>query len=560
MSLARQGRRPLGRPEFLLALALILVGLALRLPDLARPFDRHFDGFQGAFFAIGGVNYERLGPRATHGYPVADPLVDPDRPDTWYLYPNHPPTVSLMTWASMRALGPAGWNEAWREHRAPEGVELSVRLPFFLAQLVGLVALIGALAAAGAPRAALWAGVTYALAPITVLYAGLANYENPSIAPVLLASWGLVLWVRRGSRVGLALAALATAAAVSVTFAPVFFLPWLCFWMLGASPRRAVLGGAALLPASLLPLAAHAWLAGRAATVTGATADTLGERANKLLGPLLDGRISLGFWLQRQAHFLELAFAAGLLVLAALGALGCALAALRRTPEPAATSSTPPLAAGLALAWTAGGASVLFGFFRHTAGSQDPFMLNLAPGLCAFAGLGLAALLGAAPRPTAPRLAGAALALAAALGLSFARTSELHTLWRDPGPADDPALTAGNPSPLPSHVGPELAALLPPDSVTLHPDALGFSYAVNYYAWRNLMAAAPGAYPLVRAKQVEYGKDELPAYLALPTAGPAELLEQSAGLRRDLLAALAERGGDPEPIAETRDWIVYRIR
>ncbi len=564
---------PPARLEWLLALGLVLIGLALRVPDLARPFDRHFDGFQGAFFAIGAVNYERLGIAPTLGYPVADPLVDPERPATWYLYPNHPPTVGLLAWASMKALAPDGWQEAWRRDEPPVGVETSVRLPFFLAQILGLVGLVLALRATGARRAALWAGVFYAWAPITTLYGGLANYENPSLAPLLLGVAGLVAWARHGSKRGLALASICTLLSVSVTFAPVFFLPFLCFWMLGINARRALIGGACLVPASLLPLLVHGSLAARAGEIIGATPDTIAVRANKLLGPLLDGRISFGYWLGRQGHFMELGFGIALLLLAGLGLCFGLAAALRPNRGDGAPAPLLPLpvpllpapllpraATGLALALTAGGALVLFGFFRHTAGSQDPFQLNLAPGLCAFAGLGFAALLGARRAPAPARLAGCGLALAAALTATQLHTSELRQLWRLPGPADDPSLQTGNPAALPVHVGPELASLVPADSVVLHPDALGFSYAVNYYAWRNLMAVAPGAYPLLRAKQLEYGKDELPAYLVLPKRGSPLLLEQSEALRRDLLAALAERGGDATPTAENANWTVYRIR
>ena len=90
---------------------LFLAALVPRLFDVAAPLDRAFDGEQGGFFAIGAINFERLGVRRTGGYPVlnidlgdrADPATRLwDRPELWVSYANHPPTVPLIAWASRR--------------------------------------------------------------------------------------------------------------------------------------------------------------------------------------------------------------------------------------------------------------------------------------------------------------------------------------------------------------------------------------------------------------------------------------------------------------------------
>src|SRR5262245_31018845 len=126
---------------------LLLAALLPRLFDVAAPLDRGFDGEQGGFFAIGAINFERLGVRRTGGYPVlnialgdrADPSIRLwDRPSLWVSYANHPPTVPLIAWASLNALAPQDWNSAWHDARGPQGFELALRLPFLLCHLAAL--------------------------------------------------------------------------------------------------------------------------------------------------------------------------------------------------------------------------------------------------------------------------------------------------------------------------------------------------------------------------------------------------------------------------------------
>src|SRR5690349_22366462 len=79
-------------------LALLLAALWPRARDLRAPFDREFEGAQGAFFAIGALNYERLGALRTGAYPVLNldlgPRGDPRRslwehPQGWYRSEEH---------------------------------------------------------------------------------------------------------------------------------------------------------------------------------------------------------------------------------------------------------------------------------------------------------------------------------------------------------------------------------------------------------------------------------------------------------------------------------------
>jgi hypothetical protein len=152
------------RLERLGVLLLLAVALVPRLRDVAAPFDREAEGAQAAFFAIAAVNHERLGLRHTGGYPVLNvDATDPGRRGAgapiasrhWLFYTNHPPLVPLLAWAALEALGPRGWDTAWREHRAPAGIELPLRLPFLAAHLLFLWSLWWAARQSGGPRAAL---------------------------------------------------------------------------------------------------------------------------------------------------------------------------------------------------------------------------------------------------------------------------------------------------------------------------------------------------------------------------------------------------------------------
>jgi hypothetical protein len=349
---------------------LLVAALVPRARDLFGPFDRELEGFQGACFAAFAVNYERLGLMRFAGYPTfnIDLPSDPERSP--YLYPNHPPLVPWLVWASAKCLGPEGWSEAWREGRAPQGVEWSMRLPFLALHLFGLWALWWAARQCGSAVLALCTLAIATVTPVSALYGTLINYENPC-APFLLLACGFhVRWLRRaapapgtpsgvdelgsepraqgavplgrtadrgavaqagslalpgGSRRSLLAAAACTFAAGCVTFTPVFFLPGLVLhtsWHRGW--RKALLEALVLSGAALLPLAIHAGWVRLALPRT--ASEGLWQRVEVMLGPLFDGSLPLGEWLRRQGLRLSYFFTWPIL---AAAAIGLALALLR---------------------------------------------------------------------------------------------------------------------------------------------------------------------------------------------------------------------------------------
>jgi len=112
--------------ERLGVLLILVAALVPRVRDLAAPFDREFEGFQGSCFAAFCVNYERLGVGRFGGYPtycvdIPDEAAGETLDPALYVYANHPPLVPLAQWAVVKALAPDGWNDAWRSGDAPVG-------------------------------------------------------------------------------------------------------------------------------------------------------------------------------------------------------------------------------------------------------------------------------------------------------------------------------------------------------------------------------------------------------------------------------------------------------
>jgi hypothetical protein len=532
----KAAKTPWGRAESLLIAVCLLLGLCLRLLDLRAPFDRQFDGFQGSFFAVCAINYERLGFEALAGYPIANIDPRPGEPQTYYAYANHPPLVPWMGWASLRLFGPAGWSEAWREQRAPQGIEGTLRAPFLLGQLLGWAGLSLALASLGARRAALFTAALYGLMPLTCLYAGLVNYENPSLGALCLAA---AAFARRRSgggwpwlALGLGLAALAA----GTTFAPVFFLPGLCLWTWLGRGRRGFIEGSALALAMAVPMALHGHFARRALALVEAEPSGLAERARLLLAPLLDGSLPFGRWLALQGRILLEYLGPGHLALAAAGLL----LALRGLSRPGPVRA----AHGLALALLSGGLLVQLGFYRHTGDPQEPFLLNLAPALAALGGLALASL---AERsrgaPSLALLAPGGLLLAAALG--FPNGLALHRVWRGGG------------APLPEQIGAELATLLPSGAVGWYPEGLGFNNAVFFYAWRTLLPVGPATYSLALEQQQRFGLEHAPLYLLLPKQPLGAAVASTAAVAADL--ETKRPGQLASPDAESANYRAYRI-
>jgi len=521
---------------------LFLLAAFLRSRDLLAPFDREFGGHQGAFFAIAAVNYERLGPGTSSGYPVL--CIDPPggsmerahkRPHQWFTYANHPPTVPLLAWGGARLFGPEGWSETWRESRAPEGLEPALRIPFLLLHLAGLLALWWVARVAFGAQTALITIALIAVIPVSTYYGTLINYENPSLPFTLLAVGLYGRYVRQPSR--WILAGLGTCFAIgsAVTFAPLFFLPPLV--VRSALRRRwkeVVAVGAAGGTGALLPIVAHGFLAGGALGPVGPERLSIFGRARVLLEPLLDGTIPFADWLGIQLGRAPHAFgwavcgaALGGLVLGLVRAVrrqwDARLAALE-APHPAA----PPI--DLASPLLFGGALYLFAFYRHTAEAQWPFLMFLAPGVALLAARALHQLSGPLLRLrgglTPLVLCTASIALPSLAGFEGWRAAKRLPGTRDPGGHE-----LGAPEPLPSTAGRAIAEVLPAGAVGLHPPVLGLNLAVNWYAWRSLLTAASPTDPAPALILPAVGLEEADNYLLLPDDPPPAAAAEVERLR-----------------------------
>jgi hypothetical protein len=551
----------LGRLETALVWVLVLLGLGLRVADLPRPFDRQFDGFQGSCFTVFAVNYQRQAEArgeqgfwpagAGHGYPVFNLELDVDQPQTWVLYANHPPLVPWLSWAGLRLLAPDDWDQRWREELPPRDAEGAIRAPFLALHLLALGLLFATLRAAGAPRAAAYAVAACALLPSALLYAGLPNYEQPSLAAVGIACWSAVGFARSGRRAYLLGVAIGCGLGGAVTFGPAFFAGTLGLIGLAHGWRRAVALGAAAIPAVLLPLLVHGQRAGALLAERGHEPDTLPSRVLNLIEPLLAGTVPAGVWLATQARLAtaELGFAA--LFAAALGT-AWSLHTLLRSRD-----FEQRLPAAVALALLAGGALLQFAFYRHTADPQDPFLINLLPGLAAAIGLGAARL-----HRRAPALA---LALLSAVALEGGwRSAELHRRWRGEGPtasAPWPALSERPPiwiGPTPVRLGATLAELVPAGSCLWYPAALGLGPAHSYYAWRTLLPTSPGHYALTQTRQEELGLGAAPTWFVAPDLPPSAAAAEVEALLADFEAA--RPGSRSEPDRRLDGWAAWRLR
>lgn len=543
------------RLEWLGVLVLLVAALLPRARDLFSGFDRHFEGFQGSCFAIFAINYERLGVDAFHGYPVINvDLPRPEDPSTWWTYPNHPPTTSVLGWLALRAMGPEGWQDAWREARAPEGVEGPLRLPFLLASLACLLGLYWAVRSAAGVQQGLLALGFYAVLPIDAAYGTLVNYEHPSLVGVLFAYGFYARWVRGGSSRNLLGVGLGFAAATAVTYGPAFFVPPLALhaWS-RVGFRRAFRFGVAAAVGALLPLLAHAWLVGRAYDSIGAVRESLPQRVGFLMRPMFDGTMPITEWAWLQFTRMGYFFSWPLFLVAGVGLFAILKRALARRPA----AEDDPLPIGALL--FAGALLLLLGFYRHTFDDQDPFLLNAAPAAAALCAAAVASL---APRLWRLRAGIAPLVVVASMIAmpAVVQGNALRRLWRAPGPADGADASApyvGPATPLPETAGRELAELLPPGSAGLYPKELGFNQAVMYYAWRTLMPVTDATgdsdtYELAHHRLKLAGMEDAPHYLLLPVDPPASLRAKLESVRAEFRAV-------SEPEFESESWEAYRL-
>lgn len=539
---------PLKLFERLGVAVLLLAAVLPRARGLTGPFDRDFDGFQGACFATFCVNYERLGLGRFGGYPSFHVDVPEEGVDeALYVYANHPPAVPLLCYATLKLLGPEGWSSAWRAARAPPGIEPVLRLPFLAFHVLGLLAFWWALRQAGGARVALLGLALLAMTPISIAYAQLVNYESPSLFFVCLACGFHARFLRNRPGHNLLFAGLAFAAATAVTFAPLFFVPPLLaqVW-LRRGWRTALRAALAVGLLAAAPIAVHGlWVR---LALPSAAAESLVGRAQLLLGPLFTGELPLGEWARRQAVRILFYFT---LPLALAALLGLAVALLRergpRTPIERVELGPPLLAGGLLY---------LLAFYRHTfdgagvADGQTIFLIDLAPGMAA----GAAGLLDLLAGPLL-RLKGGFAALVAATGLlglpGLCRANELYRRWREPGPLDT-AQGRGPAQPLPSTTGRALHELLPPGSVTYYPSSIGFNQATPYYAWRTLAPVTHDTFGMQLGRAELLGLGRRARYLLVPKELTPAVAAELDGVRAKLAAA-------GPPAAEDGDWEVWRL-
>lgn len=527
--------------ETVIVLALLVVGIALRLPTLSGPLDRETGGFQAAAFTIMAINFERLGLDAYGGYGVVNIDLPSDAEATPYLYANHPPTVNLVAWGGLKAFAPAGWSERWRDGLPPPpGFEPAIRLPFFALHLVSLVALWWAVRQAAGPlRAALTLGVLVCL-PISILYASLVNYENAYLPWTLFAVGFHVRWLRSGARRDLAGVAACLFLAGAITFGPAFFVaPLVLHAWATVGFRRALLEGAVASVAVLTPLVGHgAWVKH---SLPAAPAENVFARVGNLIAPAFDGTMPIGVWLERNlvrvAHFSSWAWFA-------LAVAGMVVALVMFVRGRAA--ATPPR---FQVGWIllGGGALLFVGFYRHTfdgAGlydAQTVFLVNLAPGIACFAALALERL--DRLLPARPGVV-AALLLVGVGALAQARTHEVARIWRAPGPRD--GVAGGPPTPLPSTLGEELRRVLPERSLGLVPRELALTPATALYAWRTILPVDRASFPrTIAVARDMYRVGDLPRYLLLPLEPPEDA---RVAVTRER-AALASQGKTPAAVS-----------
>ncbi len=546
--------------EWAAVLLILCAALVPRARDLAGPFDRGLEGFQGAFFAICAVNYERLGVGAVSGYPVAnldlprDPAGEIARdPGGWVAYANHPPTTPLLAWLALKALGPEGWSEAWRDGRAPADIEAPIRLPFLALHAAGLLAFWWALRQTSGAARSLIALALLAVTPVSVLYATLVNVENPSLVFALLSCGFGARWLRGGRSRDLALAASSLAAGCAVTYAPLFFLPPLVLWGWRAGARRALALLSAGAIAGLLPLGLHALASSRALARIGRPSAPVLERARELLQPLLDGSLPFAGWLARQVEHAGSRIGWPLLAAALIGLL---LPASRRVARSLdrwlSARELPGEARGpdLAVPLLAGGLLYLLAFYRHTWDAQYVFLMFLAPGVCALAARALDALTG----PLLALRAGIApqVVLVSSLGLPcIARFNALRHELRAPG--DSPAASLYTPPelPLPDAIGAAIAGVCPPGAIGLHPEVLGLNHAASFYAWRSLVPA-PIPDEQLRRMAAASGLADAPILLLLPDDPPESARAGCEELRRELV-------GEAAPSSLGSGWSAWRL-
>lgn len=556
----------------LLVLAAAIVGLR----DIRRPLDRGFDGHQGAFWTQAAINFDRLGPGASHGIPIVNLDLPTDGDGVWrldgsgwYPYPNHPPTTAGLAWLGWTLgggfeAGHPGSSDAGSVSdsmdaaetplRGPSGFEGALRLPFFTAHLLALFAFAFLLMELAGPSRSLCGLALLATAPGVLLYADLVNVENPALAPLLLGLGFGVRAARTGRRSSHLACGAAMALAGCITWAPLAFIPP---FALTLARRHGLAAGLRFgwisAMCSALPLLAWGAHVERVLGRAGMQHQGIGLRIKTLLGPLVRGEESLLPWFARQGSFaLHVLGPAAL----ALAVLGLALPGLRRVAAarwPPGDSASPRASAQSgsdgAVALLLGGLLANLAFFRHSLEAQESFQLWLAPGLCA-----LGARILAAPTQALLRFrAGVApqVLLVGTVALFSLADFEVqkHGLRAPRGSDGGPGLPAPELE-LPSVLGLRISEVLPPRAIGLLPSELGTTPAVGLYAWRSLLVASGPNDPLALGQAATFAPDPRTAiWVLLPSNPPQGAKAAVEDWQRQLLA----KGSRPEDARVSND-------
>ncbi|MBI5434738.1 MAG: hypothetical protein HZA52_18040 [Planctomycetes bacterium] len=530
-------RRPVGCLEFVAVIVLIAAAFLPRVRDLDAPFDREFEGAQGAFFTIAAINYDRLGVGAFGGYPVLNIDLDETRPDTWYTYENHPPTVPLFTLAGLRVLGPLDWNERY----GTRGAEWAVRVPFLVLHFFFLLAFWWMLREASDGVSALLGLLVAAALPVLTIYAPLANYETPALLALALAYGSYARLVRWGKTPDLVALLVFFALGGVVTWAPLFFVPPLAVhaWRRVGLANGARLG-ALCAAATLVPLVLHTALARSALAAIGREPAGLDDRAQALLEPLFSGAHPPTEWLALQVERLW-AWCSPLAL--GLAAVGLVLAAFetRRNRE---RRDTP-----IGVLWLCGGATYLFAFYRHTLDAQHTFLMLVAPAIAVLAGRALAKPISLWVKGSVGAIV-ASVATATVVVLALQRTDDFRYRFRAQENAPSRAGVAAPELPPMDKLGFELRSLTPAGSFVVFPEALGLNYAAYYYAWRTLwpIRSPDDTLPFAVAKRFLPNGSML---LVLPKSVPASA--------RESVEALRARYCTGEPVRESANFTAWPL-
>ncbi|MGH7179297.1 MAG: ArnT family glycosyltransferase [Tepidisphaeraceae bacterium] len=201
------------RTDSALLCALLVFALCMRVPTVARPFERDPEGC-GSFYGILARNYFRYDWRTTLGVPVQSMGVTPARP---VYYANHPPGVPLLIAGVYATFG-------YRADSTWLPGEWQARLPTTLFTL-GCVALIYLMLRTRASRrAAAFAALIFAGVPMTIVFGSQPDVINSQLvffALLTVAAYLRFCGSQTAARAGVLCAALVPAA---LTDWPAFFL------------------------------------------------------------------------------------------------------------------------------------------------------------------------------------------------------------------------------------------------------------------------------------------------------------------------------------------------